>query len=142
MKNLFKKNKDSFFDLPTKKSSFISDEMEWPEDSLSEGELLVDVYQNSENIIIKSTISGVRPENLMISLDRDILTIKGKRDFQGLEDAECLLRECYWGSFSRTIILPDEVDSKKMDADLENGVLTIVLKKINKEHHVKVKIKS
>ena len=108
-----------------------------------EGQLLVDVYETSSNIIVKSTISGVKPENLSISLHRDILTIKGKREIDSLiEEADCLLQECYFGSFSRSIILPEEVDNKKMKATLENGVLTIILEKIYKSSQIKIKIKS
>ncbi len=115
---------------------------EWLAEELPEGQLLVDVYQTPDNIIVKSTIAGVKPDNLFISLNRDILTIKGKREHDELiAEADCLLQECYFGSFSRTVILPDEVDNKKIDAVLENGVLTVVLEKIYKDQKIKVKIK-
>ncbi len=116
---------------------------DWSQEELSEGQLLVDVYETDESIIVKSTISGVKPENLSISLHRDILTIKGRREADALlKDAKCLLQECYLGSFSRSIILPEEVDNKKMQANLENGVLTIILEKVYKSSQIKIKIKS
>ena len=142
MLNLFKKNQGNLYNIsPNKESENFS--YNWPEEELLEGQLLVDVYETSSNIIVKSTISGVKPENLSISLHRDILTIKGKREIDSLiEEADCLLQECYFGSFSRSIILPEEVDNKKMKATLENGVLTIILEKTYKSSQIKIKIKS
>jgi HSP20 family protein len=95
-----------------------------------EGQLAIDVYQDEKRIIIKSTIAGVKPEDLKISLHHDLLTIKGVRSHgQTVKEEDYLYRECYWGSFSRSIILPTEVDNKKVDAELENGVLTVTLHK-------------
>lgn len=140
--NLFKKNKvNSYRISPQDEDNYKS--FSWAEEELAEGQLLVDVYQTSDQIIVKSTISGVKPENLFISLNKDILTIKGKREPDSLiSNSECLLQECYWGSFSRTLILPEEVNNKKMEAVLENGVLTISLEKIYKDQKIKIKIKS
>jgi HSP20 family protein len=95
-----------------------------------EGQLSIDVYQDGEKIIVKSTIAGTKPEDLKISLHHDLLTIKGSRTAgQDIKDENYLYRECYWGSFSRSIILPTEVDNKRVEAELENGVLTITLYK-------------
>jgi HSP20 family protein len=142
MVNLFKKNKTNSYKISTfneaEEASF-----NWLGEELAEGQLLVDVYQTPDNIIVKSTIAGVKPENLFISLNHDILTIKGKREHENsVNDDDYLLRECYFGSFSRTVILPEEVDNKKIEAVLENGVLTVILEKMYKDHQVKVKIKS
>jgi HSP20 family protein len=141
IKNIFQTNKDENYKISS--SSEEDNFLEWDEEELPEGQLLVDVYQNDKEIIVKSTMAGVSPDNLFVSINRDILTIKGKRDRDSsIQDAECLLRECYWGSFSRSIILPDEVDDKKIDANLESGVLTLTLKKIRQNQKIKVKIKS
>jgi HSP20 family protein len=109
----------------------------------SEGQLAIDVFQTAKQIIIKSTIAGVEPENLKISLHHDLLTIKGRRNSgRMVEGSEYIYQECYWGSFSRSIILPAEVDQKKIEADLENGILTIILqKKEEQEKGVEIKIK-
>jgi HSP20 family protein len=108
-----------------------------------EGQLSIDVYETEKNIVVKSTIAGVKPNDLDITIDNDMLTIRGHRhDEAEKENRSYLYRECYWGSFSRTVILPVEVDSKKIDASLENGVLTIVLKKIKKAKRVGIKIKN
>jgi len=100
------------------------------EEPETEGQLAIDVFQTDKKIIIKSTIAGVKPEDLKISLHHDFLTIKGHRSIKEEVTAEnYLYRECYWGSFSRSIILPAEVDNKRVEAELESGVLTITLYK-------------
>ena len=100
----------------------------------TEGQLAVDVFQNDKEIVVKSTIAGAKPEDLKISLHNDLLVIKGERHVQEeVSEDNYLFRECYWGSFSRSIILPAEVDSRRVQAEIENGVLTITLPKIRSE---------
>lgn len=104
----------------------------WLEEKQTEGQLSIDVYQTNNEIIVKSTLAGVKPEDLKISLHNDLLTVKGKREEQQtIAEEDYLYKECYWGSFSRSIILPAEVEENKVQASLENGVLTITLKKIS-----------
>jgi HSP20 family protein len=115
----------------------------WLKEDFEEGQLSLDVYETEKNIVIKSTIAGVKPDDLDITIDNDMLTIRGqRRDEAEKEGRDYLYQECYWGSFSRSVILPMAVDGKKIDASLSNGVLTIVLKKIKKAERVGVKIKS
>ena len=107
-----------------------------------EGQLSVDVYSTDKEIVIKSTIAGVQTEDIDISVNNDMLTIRGQR--QNEADAkleEYYYQECYWGSFSRSIILPVEVDSDKVAASLKNGVLTIRLPKVRKTKNISVKVK-
>jgi HSP20 family protein len=116
---------------------------EWlkSEDEESEGQLAVDVFHDDKRIIIKSTIAGAKPEDLKISLHNDLLMIKGRRDVgEEIAEENFLFRECYWGPFSRSIILPAAVDNKRVEAEIENGVLTITLYKsdVNK---IEVKLK-
>ncbi len=123
-------------------AEIIEDNETWiNSDENDEGQLAVDVCQTDKTIIIQSTIAGVKPENLNISLNHDLLTIKGKREANDkIKKNEYLYKECYWGPFSRSIILPSEVDSKKIEAELENGVLTVILKKA-KPSKVSIKVK-
>ncbi len=105
-----------------------------------ENQLLVDVYQNDKEIIIKSDIAGVKPEDLKISLHNDLLTIKCQK-FNNLtvNYEDYFYKECSYGFFSRSIILPSEVDNHKVEASLDNGTLTINLKKLNSK---KIEIKA
>ncbi|MFA5109624.1 MAG: Hsp20/alpha crystallin family protein [Patescibacteria group bacterium] len=111
------------------------------EEPETEGQLAIDVYQTDNKIIVQSTIAGVEPEDLKISLHHDLLTIKGNRSARKeIKEENYLYRECYWGSFSRSIILPAEVDSKSVEAEIKNGVLTVTLKKISAEQ-INIKVK-
>ncbi len=108
-----------------------------------EGQLTVDVYQTDKHIIVKSTVAGVEPKDIDISLNNDILTIRGSRSpDMSLQENSYYYREIFWGNFSRTIILPVEVDSEKTEASLKNGILTIKLPKKFEERYKKIQIKT
>lgn len=95
-----------------------------------EGQLTVDIYDDGEHIVIQSTVAGVKPDDVDISLQEDTLTIRGqRRRAQEVSDDNFYYRELYWGIFSRSIILPEEVDFSKADAAIKNGLLTIKLPK-------------
>ena len=115
----------------------------WFADDAVGGQLLLDVYSTDKNIIIKSAMAGVRFEDLNVALNNDLLTIRGQREASLDEKkGQYLYKECYWGSFSRSIVLPEEVDSKKIEAYLENGVLTIILNKVKRsEQNINVQVK-
>lgn len=113
----------------------------WMDDS-GEAELLLDVYQDDDNIYIKSTIAGVEPEDMDISVNNDMLTIRGHRSGTSeVNEADYFYQECYWGSFSRSIILPTEIKSDKIEAELKNGVLKITLPKMQRQHSIPIKVK-
>ncbi|MCK4553722.1 Hsp20/alpha crystallin family protein [Candidatus Parcubacteria bacterium] len=115
---------------------------EWLDDNYEEGQLSIDVYQTPDKLIITSTIAGVRPEDIDISINNDMLTIRGKRETQENIDAgDYLYRECYWGSFSRSIILPVEIKAQQIEASLENGVLTIILPKAKVSKQISIKVR-
>lgn len=137
MMGLFKK-KNGRQELATERA-----EHHWtPMADYEEGQLSLDVYETDKNLVVRSTIAGVKPDDLDVTIDNDMLTIRGKRQDECEEKGrQYLYRECYWGSFSRSVILPVEVDEKKIDATLEGGVLTITLKKIKKSNKVGIKVK-
>ncbi|MBI2109291.1 MAG: Hsp20/alpha crystallin family protein [Parcubacteria group bacterium] len=115
----------------------------WIEEEASEGQLTIDMYQGPDEIVIQTMVAGVRPEDLNVSIGRDMVTIKGKRESQrNVNDEDFFYKELYWGSFSRTILLPHEVDVDAADASEKNGLLTLKLPKIDKARQTKVKIKS
>lgn len=112
----------------------------WLADDL-EGQLSVDVYQKGGSIVVKSTIAGVEPDDLEIFLNRDMLTIKGRREHaESVHQGEYFIRECYWGRFSRTIILPSDVKSEEAKATLKDGVLTIVMPKGQHSRSIPVRL--
>jgi HSP20 family protein len=106
-----------------------------------EGQLSVDVYQDKNSIIIKSTIAGVEPDDIDISFHNDMLTIRGERKHdKTIEEDDYFYKECYWGSFSRSIILPLEVQVDKIKATIKNGILTIMLPKVHHNDGKKISI--
>ena len=106
-----------------------------------EGELAIDLYQTDEDMVLESAIAGVKPENLEIEIEGDMLTIKGVREKPFEEKGEYFTQECFWGPFSRKVILPIEVDADKTEAQIKDGVLIIRVKKIQKERKKKIVIK-
>ena len=96
-----------------------------------EGHLTVDVFQSGNDIVVQSTIAGVDPNNIDVSITKDMVTIKGHRDTEeNIKTADYYHRELYWGYFSRSIILPSDIDPDNAKASMKNGVLTIRLPKI------------
>lgn len=119
------------------------EEEHWASESAEEGQLSVDVYQTDDRIVIKSTIAGVRPEDIDISITNDMVTIRGERYLdEEVADNAYFYQECYWGGFSRSIILPVEVKSDESEASLKNGVLTIAIPKAKRSKSVSIKVKS
>ena len=108
----------------------------------AEGQLAIDVYQTENDLVIQSAIAGVRTENLEIALEKDILTIKGIREKPFNEEGDYFSQECYWGPFSKEIILPAEVDPNQAAAKMKEGVLTIRIPKIRREKKRKVMVTS
>jgi HSP20 family protein len=108
-----------------------------------EGQLTVDVYQTDEEIVIKSTIAGVTVDDIDISITSDMVTIKGKRKpDEQIDQSDYYYQELYWGPFSRSIILPEDIDVEKASASMKNGILTLRLPKLAKSRMKKVKISS
>ncbi len=108
----------------------------------SEGQLTIDVYQTENDIVIKSTIAGVKPEDLDVSINNDMVSIRGERkNDEQVPEGNYYYQECYWGSFSRSVILPVDVLSEKSEASMKNGILTIRLPKadINKSKKIQVR---
>ncbi len=107
-----------------------------------EGQLTVDVFQTDDSIVIQSTVAGVRVADLDISVNNDMVTIRGiRRREQQVPAENYFYQECYWGGFSRSIILPFDVKSEKAQATLKNGILTVVLPKAEKPRSRGVRVK-
>jgi len=114
-------------------------EKEWFE---PEGELAVDVYQTDGEVVIQSTVAGVNPDDLDINIENDVVTISGTRNNPNPEEEKnYFYQECYWGPFSRQIILPEEVDVNRIEAILKDGIFTLRLPKMERKKVRKIKIR-
>ncbi|MEW6616927.1 MAG: Hsp20/alpha crystallin family protein [Patescibacteria group bacterium] len=107
-----------------------------------EGQLTVDVYQDKDNVVVQSTVAGVNPDELEVNITNESITIRGKRErTEKIEEKNYFYQECFWGKFSRSIILPVEVDPESSVATLKNGVLMVVMPKSTKRKAKKLKVK-
>jgi HSP20 family protein len=108
----------------------------------AEGELAIDVYQTPSAFIVESTIAGVKPEDIDISLTPESITVKGSRiKEEKIKTEDYIHQECFWGKFSRSVILPQEIDPDRTQASIKNGVLKITLPKVNKAKSKKIKVR-
>ncbi|MEI6650893.1 MAG: Hsp20/alpha crystallin family protein [Candidatus Moraniibacteriota bacterium] len=111
-------------------------------ESDGEGQLTIDVYQTENEIVIKSTIAGVKPEDLDVTINNDMVTVKGERkNEEVVEHGNYYYQECYWGGFSRSVLLPVDVIPEKADASLKNGILTIRLPKADTNKVKKIQVR-
>ena len=115
----------------------------WIDEATEEGELTVDVYQNQDTIFVKAMIAGVRPEDLDINISRDMVTVRGKREEERVSsNDDYFVRELYWGSFSRSVSLPEEIDVDEAEAIEKHGLLILRLPKLDKKRQSKLKVKT
>jgi len=116
---------------------------EWLEEENGDGQLAVDVYQTPDDIFVRAMVAGVKPDDLDISITRDMVTIKGLREgTHEISDDNFFFKELYWGSFSRTILLPQEIEVEESEASEKNGLLTLRLPKVDKGRQTKLRVKS
>lgn len=115
---------------------------EKPAQKTAEGQLAIDMHQTPTEIIIKTAIAGVDQKKMNISIINDLVEIRGSRlNDEIVEEGSYFYNECFWGNFSRSIILPVEVEADKSVASLKNGILTIRLPKSERTKTKKISIK-
>ncbi len=100
-----------------------------------EGQLAVDVSQTDDELIVVAAMAGTQPSNIELHLNNDLLTIRGERKSPVDMPAEHFYQECYWGKFSRSIILPVDVKAEMVQAQYKNGMLIIRLLKANQNNN-------
>ncbi|MSU75139.1 MAG: Hsp20/alpha crystallin family protein [Candidatus Magasanikbacteria bacterium] len=95
----------------------------------AEGQLSVDVAETETELIIVATMAGTKPENIELHLHNDFLTIRGRRQSPVSASEHYFYQECFWGTFSRTIVLPVDVLGSEAQSEYARGILTIRLPK-------------
>jgi HSP20 family protein len=106
-----------------------------------DGQLAVNVYQTESDLVLQTAIAGMKAEDLDVIIEDEVITIKGTRPNPQPESGDYFIEECYWGPFSRKIILPVEVDSSRADAAMKEGILTIRIPKVQREKKKKLTVK-
>ncbi len=108
-----------------------------------EGQLAIDVYQTSSSIVVESAIAGIKPEDIDVSVTGDSVTIRGeRRREEDVKRDDYFYQECYWGRFSRSVILPQEVDPEEAEVTFKSGILRVVMPKLNRKKTKKLKVKT
>jgi len=95
-------------------------------------QLAVDVMETNDNLIIVAPLAGVDPDDVRVEITEDVVVIEGEREnpvFNATEDY--LVNECYFGPFSRSIVLPEMVNSKKAKAEFKKNVLVVTIPKLD-----------
>jgi len=128
--------------------NYSDDENSWNDEPVTEhepqqGELPVDMYQTRDTIVIRALVAGVSPNDMDIQITRDMVTIKGMREeYQESADDNYYHRELFWGSFTRTLLLPEEVVIDEAEASEKHGLLEIRLPKLDKHRSTQLRVKS
>jgi len=108
----------------------------------NEGQLAIDVYETNGDIVVQSTIGGIKADDLDISIEGDLVTIRGSRENKvEREGKKYFYQECFWGSFMRKVILPEEVNSSDAKAVIKDGVLTLTMPKLHRKKKNKIAVK-
>lgn len=102
-----------------------------------EEELTVDIFRQNNDLFIIAPLPGVAIDDINIAITNDILTIQARNNIN--IDGECILSECNWGTYSRTIILPFPVADTITDAELDDGILTIKIPITKEFNTIKIK---
>lgn len=106
----------------------------------AEGQLAVDVAQTDDELIVVAAMAGTPPESIQLHLHNDLLTIRGERKSPLNESSEHFYQECYWGKFSRSIVLPVDVKAELVRAEYNNGILVITLPKANPQNNIPIMV--
>jgi HSP20 family protein len=105
------------------------------------GQLTVDIYHTADDIVVESAIAGANPEDIDVSVSPDSISITGMRRRELHGDAQYLYQECYWGKFTRSIILPEEVDPQNANVNFKNGILSVRMPKTNRKRTRKLEVR-
>lgn len=121
--------------VPLAKSGFNLPEMQMEEaaQGFEEGQLSLDVFQTADEIIVVAPVAGVKKQDLNVAITDEVLTIKGKRNFSfKISKEDYFTQECFWGNFSRSVILPESIDTAKVKATFHDGILIVKIPKVER----------
>lgn len=111
--------------------------------SKTKGQLAVDVFQTEDDIVVLAPVAGIKVEDVEVVVQEDVLTIRGIRSLDlDIPQKNYYAQECFWGEFTRSIVLPTAVNTAKIEASFQDGILKIQIPKANKVKMQIIKIKS
>ncbi|MBI4688098.1 MAG: Hsp20/alpha crystallin family protein [Nitrospirae bacterium] len=102
----------------------------------------VDVYDRKTEVVVRVELPGVEKENVDLTITNESISIKGElKKTEGVKDEDYYCSECSYGGFQRTIPMPVEIDASKAKASFKNGILEVVLPKLEAAKAKEVKLK-
>ncbi|MEI7512704.1 MAG: Hsp20/alpha crystallin family protein [Candidatus Uhrbacteria bacterium] len=105
----------------------------------AEGQLALDVFRRGSHLIVRSTMAGVQPDDVDVAVNGDLLTIRGTRtQHEEINQDDWFHQECYWGTFSRSVVLPVDVYAEQAEASLRDGILEIRIPLRGMEKQIRV----
>jgi HSP20 family protein len=108
-----------------------------------EGELAVDMYETEDSVVVKTTIPGIKAEDINVSVTGDTLTVKAEsKEEEEIKRENYLRRERRLGSYCRSVTLPGGLETDKADADYSNGILTLTFPKAEEIKPKSIEIKT
>lgn len=126
-----------------KRARLIQQRIQEQKNENTDGQLALDIYQTPTHIVIVAPIAGVKMNDIDVSITEDVLTIKGKRYLEfDIPEEDYFTQECFWGDFSRSIVLPTSVDPTKINAGFKDAVLKITIPKVERIKTKVVRIKA
>lgn len=128
--NLKRSNKTSGDDSKLKK---VPSEMKSDDGDGEVAQLAVDIRETNDQLVIIAPLAGVDPEDVRIEITEDVVVIEGEREnpLRETDMDDYLVNECYFGPFSRSIVLPEMVNSKKAKASFKKSVLVLEIPKLD-----------
>ena len=103
----------------------------------------VDIFEDQDKIVLEAELAGMKPEDVDISIEDNVLTIYGERKFEKKKDSDNFHRvERSYGSFTRSFTLPPTISSENTNAEFENGILRLTLAKREEAKPRRIEIKA
>ena len=103
----------------------------------------VDIFENKDQIVLEAELPGISPDDVNISIENNVLTIHGERNFEKKDESDNFHRvERSYGSFTRSFTLPPTVSSENVNANFDNGVLRLELAKREEAKPRRIEIKA
>ena len=121
--------------------SFVHPSRSWPE--LGGVQLAIDMYQTDEDVVVKASLPGLKPDEVDISVTGDTVTIKGEhKEEKEVKQEDYLYKERRYGAINRSVTIPVQVQADKAEAVFENGILTLTVPKSEEVKPKQIKVKA
>lgn len=122
--------------------SFVTPRLGWLAPTGAAG-FAMDVYETRDQVVVKAALPGIKPEQAQVTISGNTLTIRGEaKEEKEIKEENYICKERHFGSFARSVTLPDGLQVDKAEATFENGVLTLKIPKTEEVKPKTIKVKA